>query len=81
MVVSYIDLSLHQQLRLFPRVQQALIVCVLVSLYLLLLSLTQLLISQQPWRSDRLLSALSSGLLWPLLFPLLRRLRRHYRVE
>lgn len=81
MLVSYIDLSLHQQLRLFPRLQQAIIVCALVALYLLTLISIQALINHHSWVPDKLLSALSSALLWPLLFKWLRSLRRYYRVE
>ncbi len=80
-IIAYITLQLYQRLRVFPLWQQAFSILVLVFLHLIL----QLWImgisgdSSHSW--TWLLPALSSMLVWPLLFLGLRDVRRRFRVS
>jgi len=79
-IVAYITLQLYQRIRVFPLWQQAVSVFILILLHLLL-QLWIKGISGNPLPAFAfLLPALSSMLLWPLMFLGLRRLRRRYRV-
>ena len=71
---------LYQRLRVFSLWQQAAIVFVLVGINQLLCQWIQNLEGAGAPSMLFLLPAVSSALLWPLLLPLLRGLRRHYRV-
>lgn len=71
---------LYQRLRVFSLWQQAAIVFVLVGINQLLCQWIQNLEGAGAPTMLFLLPAVSSALLWPLLLPLLRGLRRHYRV-
>ncbi len=71
---------LYQRLRVFSLWQQAAIVFVLVGINQLLCQWIQNLEGAGAPSMMFLLPAVSSALLWPLLLPLLRGLRRHYRV-
>lgn len=79
-IVAYITLQLYQRIRVFPLWQQAVSVFVLVLLHLLLQLWIKGISGNPPPALAFLLPALSSMLLWPLIFLGLRRLRRRYRV-
>ena len=66
----------HVRIRLFPRWQQALIVCMLSLCYLALLFWMQGLIGQPPLTWQFWTPAISTALLWPWLFVMLRDYRR-----
>lgn len=80
-IVAYITLQLYQRIRVFPLWQQAVSVFVLVLLHLLLQLWIKGISGNPPPALPFLLPALSSMLLWPLMFLGLRRLRRRYRVS
>lgn len=80
-IIAYITLQLYQRIRVFPLWQQAVSVLVLIFLHLML-QLWILGISGDTTHTwTYLLPALSSMLLWPILFVGLRSLRRRYRVS
>ncbi|MEQ8954686.1 MAG: rod shape-determining protein MreD [Gammaproteobacteria bacterium] len=81
-VIAYVTLSLHQRLRMFTPLQQAGLVLSLVGLNLLLCHWLQI-ISGQTVASDLmfLMAALTSAIIWPSLFHLLRQVRRSFDVH
>lgn len=81
LIISYLTLLLYKRLRMFPLVQQAIMVMVLVGINQLLFNWFH---SWLGTRSDSLiflLPALMSALLWPWIFVILRSLRRTFRVS
>jgi rod shape-determining protein MreD len=79
-IVAYITLQFYQRIRVFPLWQQAISVLILILLHLLLQLWIKGISGNPPPALAFLLPALSSMLLWPLMFLGLRRLRRRYRV-
>ncbi len=80
-LVAFITLSLHQRLRVSPLLQQALAVALMLVLYRLLWLWIGVVTGQQAAQVMVWLPALSSMLLWPWLFILLRDLRRRASVR
>ena len=80
-IVAYITLQLYQRIRVFPLWQQAVSVFILILLHLMLQLWIKGMSGNPPPALTFLLPALSSMLLWPLMFLGLRRLRRRYRVS
>ncbi|NOX77139.1 MAG: rod shape-determining protein MreD [Gammaproteobacteria bacterium] len=80
-IVAYLALRLHQRLRLFPIWQQAVSVLLLVLLHLMLTLWIKGSVDQSTVTWAYWLSALTSSLLWPVVFLTLRGLRRGYRVR
>jgi len=80
-VVAYATLHLHRRIRVYPLWQQALTVLVLVALGQLLVLWVKGIIGQPPndWRYW--LPSLTSMLLWPWTFLVLRDVRRKFQVE
>ncbi len=80
-LVAYMASSLYQRLRMFTLLQQASTVFVLVGLHQLV-SFWVLTVSNQNTNPDLkfLLSAVTSAVIWPLVFVLLRYLRRTFKV-
>ena len=70
-----------QRLRLFAPMQQALMLFVLVGTHQLITQWVQSLQGGGAASFAFLLPALTSALVWPLLFALLRRARRYYEVR
>lgn len=81
-VIAYVTLSLHLRLRMFSQLQQAGLVLALVGLNLLLTHWLQI-ITDQTVSSNLyfLLAALTSAIIWPSLFQLLRHIRRSFDVH
>ncbi|MBI3344708.1 MAG: rod shape-determining protein MreD [Gammaproteobacteria bacterium] len=77
-VVAYIAIKLHRQARLFPVWQQAFMVMLLIIMEQMLNLWVQGVIGQPPRSWKYWLPALTSMLLWPWVFFLLRDLRRRY---
>jgi rod shape-determining protein MreD len=80
-VLSYLVLRWYRRLRLYPVVQQSLWVLLLLLVSQLLILWTQnaknaIALSGLYW-----LPSFSGALVWPLVYALLRRLRRAYRVR
>lgn len=80
LIVCYITLLLHKRLRMFPLVQQALMVMVLVGINQMLFNWAHSLMGTRGDSLLFLLPAVMSALLWPWLFVILRGLRRTFRV-
>jgi rod shape-determining protein MreD len=80
-VVAWLTLKFHQRVRLFPVWQQALTVLVLLIVHQLLALWVNRIIGLPgaPWYVW--MPAVSGMLIWPLIFPLLRGLRRGFRVD
>jgi len=80
-LVTYLALSLYQRLRMFTMLQQASTIFILVGLHQLV-SFLVLTGSNQNTSPNLmfLVSAVTSAIVWPLVFYLLRYLRRSFRV-
>ena len=81
-IIAYVTLSLHLRLRMFTPLQQAGIVLSLVGINLLLSHWLQI-ISGQTVASNLmfLMAAVTSAIIWPSLFHLLRQVRRSFDVH
>jgi rod shape-determining protein MreD len=79
-VVALLSVALYQRLRLFSLWQQAGVVFVLIGIHQLICQWVQNLEGVGSRSLLFLLPAASSALVWPLVMPLLRGLRRRYRV-
>lgn len=81
-IIAYVTLSLHLRLRMFSSLQQAGLVLALVGLNLMLCNWLQI-ISGQTVASNLmfLMAALTSAVIWPSLFQLLRQIRRSFDVH
>ena len=81
-VVAYVALSLHQRMRMFSSVQQSGLVLVLVGLNLMLCNWLQIMTDQSVSSNLMfLMAALTSAVIWPSLFQLLRQIRRSFDVH
>lgn len=80
-LVAYLSVKLHKQIRLYPLWQQAIVVGGLIAMRELLGAWIQYLVghSQAGW--TYFYPALTSMILWPWLFVVLRDFRRTYRVN
>ena len=74
--VAYIAVLYHQQVRVFPLVQQSLVVGSLVVVYLGGELLVYNFLGSKPYGSQYLLGAMTSALLWPWAYIVLRDVRR-----
>ncbi len=79
-VVAYIIIVTHQRVRVFPLTQQALLVCVLVLLAQLLMLWIRGMTGITPQHWTYWAPAVSSMIIWPWLFIILRDLRRKFHV-
>jgi rod shape-determining protein MreD len=81
-LVAYLTLSLYQRLRMFTLLQQSSIVLILIGLHQLVIFWVLTMSNQNvPSNMMFMLSALSSAVLWPLVFISLRYLRRAFLVS
>lgn len=74
--VAYVAVLYHQRVRVFPLVQQSIVVGSLVFLYIGAMLLIYNLLGSLPYGSYYLLGALTSAMLWPWAFIVLRDVRR-----
>lgn len=79
-LVAFVALRSHLQVRMFPLWQQSLVVAVLVGLYTFTLYWVDGLSGRPVSLALRMAPVLLSVLLWPLVFIVLRNLRRRYRL-
>ena len=79
-VIAYITLKSHQRIRVFPLAQQAILVCIYVLIFQLIILWIKGMLGIPPQHWTFWMSAFSSMLLWPWLFIILRDLRRNFRV-
>ncbi len=80
-VVAYMCLRGYRHLRVYPLWRQALAVLALVALERLLVLWIKGVLGQAPTHWRYWLPSLTSMLLWPWLFIILRDLRRRFRVS
>ena len=81
-IIAYLTLSLHLRLRMFSSVQQAGMVLVLIGINLLISHWLQLLTGQTVSNNIMfLLATLTSAVIWPSLFQILRHIRRSFDVH
>ena len=81
-IIAYITLSLHQRMRMFSSAQQSIVVLALIGLHLNMAHWIKI-VADQAYNANLLflLGALSSAVIWPLLFMLLRQMRRGFGVR
>jgi rod shape-determining protein MreD len=80
-LIAYFTLTLHRRLRVYPLVQQSLVVMMLILLQQLLITWIKGFLGQPPDSLAYWLPSLTSMLLWAWVFIILRDLRRHFRVS
>lgn len=80
-IIAYVTLQLYQRIRLFPVWQQAFSVLALILLHELLQLWIKGISGQAPHVWSYWLPAVTSMLIWPILFVGLRGLRRRFRVS
>ncbi len=81
-VLAYVALSLHLRMRMFSTLQQSGLVLALVGLNLILCNWLQIITGQSVSSNLMfLLAALTSAVIWPSLFQLLRQIRRSFDVH
>jgi rod shape-determining protein MreD len=74
--VAYIVVIYHQQIRVYPLFRQALVIGSLIFMYSSSMLLIYNFLGSMHYGYDYLLSALTSALLWPWIFIVLRDFRR-----
>lgn len=80
-LVAYIIIKLHPRIRVFPRVQQALVVFGLIVFYQTFQFWIQALLGEIPDIRLYWMPSLTSALLWFWLFIVLRDYRRHFNIS
>ena len=80
-IIAFLTHKVHQQVRIYPMWQQALSVMGLLLLYQLLVMWVNGIIGVKSQAGLYWLPTLSSTLLWPWLYLILRDLRRHFGVK
>lgn len=81
-IIAYVTLNLHQRLRMFSALQQAGLVFALVGINLVLGHWLQIVTGQTVSSSLMfLMAAMTSAVIWPSLFQLLRHTRRSFDVH
>jgi rod shape-determining protein MreD len=80
-LVAYLTLRLHQRIRVYPLWQQALAVLVLLLVVRLVLLWIRGIIGSPSGDWEFWLPAVSGTVVWPVIFILMREIRRRYRVQ
>ena len=79
-IVAFLTIKLYQRIRVYPLGQQALAVLILVAMSQLLTLWILGIIGSTPGSWTYWLPSLSSAILWPWIFVIMRGARRHFRV-
>ena len=79
-VVSFITIRLHQRIRVYPPGQQAITVFLIMIINFLIILWIRGIMGQAPGLWQILLPALSSAVLWPGVFMVMRFMRRQFHV-
>lgn len=79
--LAYLTLKLHQRFRVFPLWQQALSIMLLLLLARLVILWSNSFVGRPLLVMDYWLGALTGAALWPLVFLLMRSLRRGFSVR
>jgi len=80
-VVAFLALKLHQRLRLFPIWQQSMSILLLVTLHQMIVLWVKGVIGHSTPGWAYWLPSVSSMMLWPMTFSILRFIRRYYRIR
>lgn len=80
-LVAYFTLNLHLRMRVYPVPQQALVVLLLILFQQMLVIWIKGFIGESPDSLRYWIPSLTTMILWPWLFVILRDLRRQYRVR
>lgn len=80
-IVAFLAIKLHLRIRLFPVWQQALSILILIALYQIIILWVKGFTGQSAQSWVYWSASLTSMLLWPFVFTLLRGVRRFYRVR
>ncbi len=80
-IVAYVTVKLHLQIRQHPLYQQSLFVGLLVAVYLSLIVWVNGIIGRPPQSWSFLMPVITSMLLWPWLFVILRDVRRRALIS
>jgi rod shape-determining protein MreD len=68
-------------LRNFPQWQQSLVIMLLICIYHLVIYWVEFVMQEAVFKTDLFLPAISGLVIWPWIFWILRRVRRHYKVR
>lgn len=79
-LMAYLASKLHQRIRVFPVWQQALTVLVLMSFQATITMWIKGLLSESPSFTSIMLPAISTAVVWPAAFLLMRQVRRNYHI-
>ena len=80
-LVAFFILQLHQRIRVFPLWQQAISIGVLVLIQVALVLWIKGIMGEKTEIWNALLPVITTSLLWPPVFLLMRFLRRYYQVS
>lgn len=78
--IAFITLEYHRRVRMFPLTQQALFVGMLTFVYLVIMLWIYNALGSHVYGMDYLLATLTTALLWPWVFVILRDVRRRAKV-
>ena len=79
-IVAFLTIKLYQRIRVYPLGQQALAILVLVAMSQLLILWILGIIGATPGSWTYWLPSISSAIIWPWVFVVMRGARRHFRV-
>lgn len=79
-LIAYFVIQIHKRFRIFPLVQQSCLVGFIIIFYLLISSWVTGIMGIPPKTWTYWMPAISSMVLWPWLFVILRDIRRQYNV-
>jgi len=80
-LVAFFILQLHQRIRVFPLWQQAISIGAIIMIQVAIIFWTKGIIGEKADFWPALLPVLTTSLLWPPTFLLMRYLRRYYQVS
>lgn len=80
-LVIYVAILHCQRLRNFPKWQQSLVIMLLICMYHLVIYWVEFVMQEAVFDTELFLPAISGLVIWPWIFWILRRVRRHYKVR
>ena len=79
-VIAYLTFRLHKQIRIFPPLQQSVLICVYLLLFQFFTLWIRGIIGVPPQHWTFWAPVLSSMLLWPIFFIIMHNIRRKFNV-
>ena len=79
-VIAYLTLRLHKQIRIFPPLQQSVLICFYLLLFQFFTLWVRGIIGVPPQHWTFWAPVVSSMLLWPIFFVIMRNVRRKFNV-